>query len=104
MNDYNYKLSSRLETKWISTSPYNLQSDIYQVYQKSLFHSVTVKGKNNSQMFIEASSFPNSKPKIYSYGEGIVAESKKLVFKDGKMTQISTPIDDFSTFSKEIIG
>jgi hypothetical protein len=78
MNNYNYKLSSRLETKWFSTSPYNLQSDIYQVYQKALFHSVTVKGKNNSQMFIEASSFPNSKPKIYSYGEGMVAESENL--------------------------
>ena len=34
----NYKLSRRLETKWVSTSPYNLQSDIYQVYQKALFH------------------------------------------------------------------
>ena len=78
MNNYNYKLSSRLETKWISTSPYDLQSDIYQVYQKALFHSVTVKRKNNYQMFIEASSFLNSKPRIYSYGEGIVAESEIL--------------------------
>ena len=78
MDNYDYKLNRRLETKWISASPYNLQSDIYQVYQKALFHSVVINGKNSSQMFIEASSFPSSVPYVYPYGEGIIAESNDL--------------------------
>ena len=69
MSSRPYKISERLETKWISTTPYQLQSDIFQVYQKALFHSSTVKGKNASQTFIEASSFPNSRCKVYLYNE-----------------------------------
>ena len=75
---YKYELKNRLETRWISASPYDLQSDIFQVYQKALFHSVTVTGRNSSSMFIEASSFPNSIPKIYAYDKQILTEGKKL--------------------------
>jgi len=51
-----------LKSEWISASPYNLQSDIFQVYQKALFHSATIYSKSSNEKFIEASSFPNSIP------------------------------------------
>lgn len=67
-----YKLDfyqKRLESEWISDSPYNLQSDIFQVYQKALFHSATIYGESSNEKFIEASSFPNSIPIIYFYNK-----------------------------------
>ena len=67
INHDKYEVKNKLETRWISASPYNLQSDIFQVYQKALFHSVTVTGKNSAQMFIEASSFPKSTARVYPY-------------------------------------
>lgn len=57
----------KLETEWISASPSSLQSDIFQVYQKALFHSATVHGKASSEMFVEASSFKDSIPIVYKY-------------------------------------
>ena len=29
-------------SEWVLSTPYNLQSDIFQVYQKALFHSATI--------------------------------------------------------------
>lgn len=45
-------------SKWITTSPYNLQFDILSVYYKALVYSTTVKG---NESFIEVSSMNDFK-------------------------------------------
>lgn len=53
-------------SKWISSTPYNLQSDILSVYFKALAYSTTVSGRGSNQKFIEASSLNKSDFKVYS--------------------------------------
>lgn len=43
-------------SKSVSTTPYNLQSDILSIYSKALAYSTTITGRNSNQVFIEASS------------------------------------------------
>lgn len=57
------KYESRMISKWIATTPYNLQSDVLSVYHKALAYSTTVR---SSQSFIEASLLNNSSFKVYS--------------------------------------
>ena len=54
---------SRLISEWVTSIPYNLQSDILSVYYKALAYSTTVR---SNQSFIEASSLNNSSFKVYS--------------------------------------
>lgn len=44
---------SRMVSKWVSSTPYNLQFDILSVYQKALAYSTTVSGRGSNQKFIE---------------------------------------------------
>jgi hypothetical protein len=60
------KYESRLISKWVTSTPYNLQSDILSVYYKTLAYSTTVSGRGSNQNFIEASSLNNSSFKVYS--------------------------------------
>ena len=60
------KYESRLISKWITTTPYNLQSDILSVYYKALAYSTTVSGRASNQKFIEASSLNKNYFKVYS--------------------------------------
>ena len=53
-------------SKWISSTPYNLQSDILSVYFKALAYSTTVSGRGSNQKFIEASSLKKDNFKVYS--------------------------------------
>ena len=59
------KYESRLISKWITSTPYNLQSDILSVYYKALAYSTTVSGRGSSQKFIEASSLKKDNFKVY---------------------------------------
>ena len=47
------KYESRMLSKWVAITPYNLQSDILSVYDKALAYSMTVR---SNQLFLEASS------------------------------------------------
>ena len=60
------KYESRLISKWVTTTPYNLQSDILSVYYKALAYSTTVSGRGSNQKFIEASSLKKDNFKVYS--------------------------------------
>ena len=48
------KYESRLISRWVTSTPYNLQSDILSVYYKALNYSTTVNGRESNQKFIEA--------------------------------------------------
>ena len=64
-----YKLQnyeSRMVSKWVSTTPYNLQSDILSIYSKALAYSTTITGRNSNQVFIEASSISKNSFEVYS--------------------------------------
>lgn len=56
------KYESRLISKWVTNTSYNLQSDILSVYYKALAYS----SRRSNQKFIEASSTNNSIFKVYS--------------------------------------
>jgi hypothetical protein len=60
------KYKSRLISKWVTSAPYNLQSDILSVYYKALAYSTTVSGSGSNQKFIEASSLNKDDFKVYS--------------------------------------
>lgn len=59
------KDESRMVSKWISSTRYNLQSDILSIYYKALAYSTTVTGRGSNQKFIEASSFKKDDFKVY---------------------------------------
>ena len=50
------KDGSKMVSKWVSSTTYNLQSDILSVYYKALAYSTTVSGGGSNQKFIEAYS------------------------------------------------
>ena len=54
---------SKMESAWFSSTPYNVQSDIYDVYVKAL-HAST-HGKKDVHMYYEASSF--NKMPVFKY-------------------------------------
>lgn len=60
------KYESRLISKWVLSTLYNLQSDILSVYYKALVYSTTVIGPGSNQKFIEASSLKKDDFKVYS--------------------------------------
>ena len=60
------KYGSKLISKWIPSTPYNLQSDVLAVYYKALAYSTTVNGDESNQKFIEASSLEKDNFKVYS--------------------------------------
>lgn len=60
------KYESRLISKWVTSTPYNLQSDILSVYYKALAYSTTVSGRGSNQKFIEASSLKKNDFRVYS--------------------------------------
>ena len=60
------KYESRMVSKWVSSTPYNLQSDILSVYYKALAYSTTVSGRGSNQKFIEVSSLKKGDFKVYS--------------------------------------
>ena len=60
---------SKLETKWISGKQNQVQKDVEGVYLEALFYSATVTGEGSGKLFIEASSFQQSKTKVYPYKE-----------------------------------
>lgn len=60
------KYESRLISKWVTSTPYNLQSDILSVYYKALAYSTTLSGRGSNQKFIEASSLNKDYFKVYS--------------------------------------
>ena len=47
------KYESRLISKWVTSTPYNLQSDVLSVYYKALAYSTTVSGRGSNQKFIQ---------------------------------------------------
>lgn len=53
------KYESKMISKWVASTSYNLQSDILSVYYKALAYSTTVSGRGSNQKFIEASSLLN---------------------------------------------
>lgn len=57
---------SKLISKWVPSTPYNLQSDILSVYYKALVYSTTVGGRGSNEKSIEASSLKEDNFKIYS--------------------------------------
>ena len=57
---------SKLISKWVSATPYNLQSDILSVYYKALAYFTTVSGRRSNEKFIEASSLKENNFKVYS--------------------------------------
>ena len=59
------KYESRLISKWVTSTPYNLQSDILSVYYKALAYSTTLSGRGSNQKFIEASSLKKTDFKVY---------------------------------------
>ena len=63
------RYASKLISKWVPSTPYNLQSDILAVYYKALAYSTTVNGDESNQKFIEASSLEKDNFKIYSVKE-----------------------------------
>ena len=65
------KYESRMVSKWVSSTPYNLQSDILSVYYKALAYSTTVSGRGSNQKFIEASSLKKGDFKVYSVKDAL---------------------------------
>ena len=65
------KYESKLISQWVSTTTYNLQSDILSVYYKALAYSTTVSGRGSNQKFIEASSLNKSDFKVYSVKDAL---------------------------------
>ena len=61
---------SKMESKWFSSTPVNVQSDIYDVYVKAL-HASTY-GNKDSHMYYEASSFNKMSVLKYSSKKNIV--------------------------------
>ena len=59
------KYESRLISKWVTSTPYNVQSDILSVYYKALAYSTTVSGRGSNQKFIEASSLKKDDFRVY---------------------------------------
>lgn len=57
---------SKMISEWVTGNPNNIQQDIKDVYAKALFHSALVAGSGTGHLMIEASSFKNSEPKVYS--------------------------------------
>ena len=60
------KYELKLISKWVPSTPYNLQSDILSVYYKALAYSTTVSGRGSNEKFIEASSLKEDSFKVYS--------------------------------------
>ena len=60
------KYESRLVSKWVTSTAYNLQSDVLSVYYKALAYSTTISGRGSNQKFIEASSLKKDNFKVYS--------------------------------------
>lgn len=65
------KYESRLISQWVSTTTYNLQSDILSIYYKALAYSTTVSGRESNQKFIEASSLKKADFKVYSVKDAL---------------------------------
>ena len=65
------KYESRLISDWVTSTSYNLQSDILSVYYKALAYSTTVSGRESNQKFIEASSFKKDNFKVYSIKDAL---------------------------------
>lgn len=72
------KYESRLISKWVATTQYNLQSDILSVYYKALAYSTTVSGRGCNQKFIEASSLNKNDFKVYSVKDHFNISSNKI--------------------------
>lgn len=65
---YRHQLyQSKLETDWIAAAPKDIQTDVYRVYVDACIHSSTVTGPGSGSLFIQASSFKRSTPKVYEY-------------------------------------
>jgi len=60
------KYESTMVSKWVPSTPYNVQSDVLSVYYKALAYSTTVSGRGSNQKFIEASSLKKYDFKVYS--------------------------------------
>lgn len=65
------KYESRLISKWVTSTPYNLQSDILSVYYKAFAYSTTVGSGGSNQKFIEASSLNKDDFKVYSVKDAL---------------------------------
>ena len=65
------KYESKLISKWVTSTPYNLQSDILSVYYKALAYSTKVSGRGSNQKFIEASSLNKDDFKVYSVKDAL---------------------------------
>jgi hypothetical protein len=80
-SDYVENYKHRLQTNWVSTPAYGLQSDIYNVYAKALMHTVTISSRS---FYSEASSFQTVSPIAYSYDD-YMAKQKLYSHKFGEM-------------------
>ena len=79
---------SKMESEWFSSTPYNVQSDIYDVYVKAL-HAST-HGEKDVHMYYEASSFNKMPVFKYSSKENVV----DLDLKNEIGVTISKPVSD----------
>ena len=77
-----------MESEWFSSTPGNVQSDIYDVYVKAL-HAST-HGEKDVHMYYEASSFNKMPVFKYSSKENVV----NLDLKNEIEVTISKPVSD----------
>ena len=63
----NQYYQARLESDWYSSTPQRVQSDIFNVYTKAVFHAHSLGEEQRAGKFIEASSFNKSDIDVYYY-------------------------------------